>query len=244
MHRISKCSTAKFAAIYLLIIILLTSTAFGAPVGPDKIVNLTTETAPVRSAFKLNTSGGTFTTLRINITATTYRWKAYAGNVTGKFTLDDAKNYTIYDWTISTVAGEVYATRSSTLVSWAGIKCANATTIRTEEIALNISSTSDDSINRTFDKKPFTHNEFYAGAVKISSNSCPSTATYVNSTKQTVRFQEVMLYDASRIVYAGLLENKIKGFNNKYYDFQLILPESGLEGQQAATPYYFYIELT
>jgi hypothetical protein len=215
-----------------------------APTGPDRIINLTTETSPVRGAFMLNTSGGTFTTVKINITAQTYRWKAYVGNVTGKFTLDDSRNYTIYDWSISTVAGEVYATRSSTLVNWQSIQCANNNSIRLEEIALNISRSNDDSINRTFNRKPYSHDEFYVAATKFNANSCPATSTYVNSTRQSAVFQEVVLFDAANIVYAGILESKIRGFDNNYYDFQLIVPESGLEGSQAPTAYYFYVELT
>ncbi|MFH0978186.1 MAG: hypothetical protein V1837_02680 [Candidatus Woesearchaeota archaeon] len=212
--------------------------------GPEQIKNLSTVTAPVKSAYKLNTTGGTFTTLLINITSQTYRWKAYAGNITGKLSLDDNLNSTIYDWSIATVAGEVYATRSSTTITWQNIICANISTARAEEQALNISSSNDDSINRTFIKSALAHKEFYTATKKFASGSCPAIATYVNNTAQSGNFQEVLLYDSARIVYAGLLENKAKGFNNQYYDFQLIVPESGLEGSQPVTAYYFYVELT
>jgi len=232
--------------IVLALCCILLSPAFAAeqPVGPNRIVNKSTETAPVRSAYLLNTSGGTFTTLLINITAQTYRWKAYAGNVTGKLTLDDNLNYTIYDWNIASVAGEVYATRKSSIVQWSSIRCANKSTIRTEEIRLNISSANDDGINRTFMSSSLSHDEFYVATTRFAAGTCKSIATYVNSTSQAAKFQEVALYDSSYIVYAGLLENKQRGFDNNYYDFQLILPESGLEAQQAPTAYYFYVELS
>jgi len=52
------------------------------------------------------------------------------------------------------------------------------------------------------------------------------------------------MYDGSSTVYATFLENKSRGFNNKYYDFQLILPESGLPGTVSPTSYYFYVEIS
>jgi hypothetical protein len=232
---------AAWAGIVLLCIGL--SIAAEQPTGPTSITNLSTEAPGVLPAYKLNTSGGTFTTLLINVTAQTYRWKAYAGNITGRLTLDDNMNYTIYDWSIATVSGQVYATRSATLISWQNIRCANETTVRSEEFALNISSSNDDSINRTFIAHPKIHDKFYAGTKYIQNNTCPSIATHVNNTAQNSTFQEVLLYDTSHVVYAGLLENGAKGFDNNYYDFQIIVPESGLEAQQAPTAYYFYVEL-
>jgi hypothetical protein len=233
---------AIIPAILCMLLILLSAQA-QQPTGPDEIINLSTETAPVRGAYMLNTSGGTFTTLIINVTATTYRWKAYAGNITGKLTLDDSLNYTIFDWTIAIVTGEIYATRAATLIDWAKIGCANATHVAQEEYALNITASQDDSINRTFIASQDIHDSFYVGSAYIENNTCPSISTYVNNTPQNESFQEVLLYDNSTIVYTGLLEDSVKGFDNNYYDFQLIVPESGLEGQQAPTPYYFYVEL-
>jgi hypothetical protein len=236
-----------FRVVILIVSCMLFSTMASAaqqPTGPDNIKNLSTVAPTPRSAYMLNTSGGTFTTLLINISSQTYRWKAYAGNITGKFVLADNMNKSIYDWSISSVSGEVYATRSATVITWANIICGNSTSVKTEERALNITSSNDDSINRTFMGHINTHNAFYVGTKLISANSCPSISTFVNNTRQTSKFQEVLLYDKIRTVYTGLLEAGAKGFNNQYYDFQLIVPESGLQGQQPVTPYYFYVELS
>ena len=45
------------------------------------------------------------------------------------------------------------------------------------------------------------------------------------------------------LVYAALIQNNVYGFDSTIYDFQILLPESGLEGTQANTVYYFYVEL-
>jgi hypothetical protein len=56
-------------------------------------------------------------------------------------------------------------------------------------------------------------------------------------------FEELLLYDGSYVVYAALLEDSITGFDGTEYDFQMILPDSGLEGSQTPETYYFYVEL-
>ena len=73
--------------------------------------------------------------------------------------------------------------------------------------------------------------------------------TYVNSTAQSTRFEEVVLYDSPQlgngnIVYATPLEQDYYGFNNQTFDFQMIVPENGAPGFSGATAYYFYAELT
>ena len=72
------------------------------------------------------------------------------GNVTGRLTLDNSDNQTIYDWTYTRGDGEVYATRASS-VTWSTLLCANSTTISAEESALNQVSGHPDSISNTFD---------------------------------------------------------------------------------------------
>ena len=45
------------------------------------------------------------------------------------------------------------------------------------------------------------------------------------------------------ILYAAPLKNDSYGYNNGTYDFQMILPMDGREGDRANIAYYFYIEL-
>ena len=211
------------------------------PQGPNITYNYT-ETITPRPALEITTPGGSFTTLVLNATQQSYKWKAYVGNVTGKLTLANAQGHVIYDWTLAIITGEVYASRNNT-IDWGSITCADASIITSEEQALNIPSTSIDSINNTFNNT--IHRSFYVGGIHIQNSTCPSIATYVNSTRQQLTedadFQEVLLSDGSSLVYATLIEPGKQGFDWSNYDFQMIVAED----ETAETPhtYYFWVEI-
>jgi hypothetical protein len=211
------------------------------PVGVSVEFN-ETQNYSVMPAASITTAGGTFTTLKLNTTTQTMRWKAYAGNISGKLTLDDGANYTIYDWSLALIAGEVYASRNSS-INWANVNCSNRTHIYAEENAMNISWENADSINKTFINT--IHKQFVTGNRLIINSTCPAIATYINDTSQApaenATFQEIMLYDGSNILYSTIIEPGNDGFNRQKYNFQLILPEKGIPS--APTTYYFFAEL-
>jgi len=238
-------SEIKLIALILAIMlftILKMPISLAVPGGPSITYNYTETNVPA-PATAINTSGGTITTMNLYGITQDPRWKAYVGNVSGKYSLQDASNYTIYDWTITTVAGEVYASRTNA-VNWSTIGCANSTQISSEETALNITSSYDDSLSRTFANK--VHRRFYVGTTEITNSSCYAIATFVSNQSQPATenadFQEVLLSDKSYAVYAGLLENKTTGYNVQKYDFQMIVPDYGIEGAGSVL-YYFYMEL-
>ncbi|MBS3119748.1 hypothetical protein J4475_02900 [Candidatus Woesearchaeota archaeon] len=204
-----------------------------------------TESLPVKSVGTITTAGGSFTVVNLNVTNQNSRWKAYVGNATGTLTLQDGNNYTIYDWSVSAPAGEVYATRGSS-VTWASIRCAGVSNITSEQTALNISTLKDDSINNTFLNN--SHKAMVVGDIILSNSSCFSIATYVNSTAQAsdenALFQELLLSDVNNIVYSTIIENNRPGYNNASLDFQMIVPDYGNETITSDVPYYFYIELS
>lgn len=232
----------------LLLILLLLSLFSAAFVVADPsgagITFNSTETITPLAAASSTTAGGSFTTLVLNATTQTPRWKAYVGNATGSFALRNLDNYTIYDWDGSYTSGEVYASRASS-VNWGAIQCASNASVDAEDGALNISASSVDSINNTFNTS--THRTFWVGTEPIANSSCRAIALYVNSTRQTLNenadFQEVLLQDDTQaLVYASLIDQNTQGYDNKPYDFQMIVPED----EYAVTPhtYYFWLELS
>jgi hypothetical protein len=213
------------------------------PVGPIITFNSTTNSTP-RPAAAITTAGGTFTTLLLNTTAQTYRWKAYVGNVSGKLTLSDAVNKSIFDWTVTSVTGEVYATRNNAAIDWATVGCADNVLINNEDTYMNMSMISPDTINKTFNNT--IHRTFYVGANKLQNSTCRAIATYVNGTAQSPSentvFQEILLEDgASNLIYTTLVNPNTIGYNSQRYDFQMILAEN--EYQATPTNYYLYVEL-
>jgi len=236
----------RMPLIALLMIVIFTNlsilTFAGTPTNPTVVYN-TSETVTPRPALLLNTTGGSFTTLIFNATSQNYKWKAYVGNVTGRLTLADQSNKSIYDWRFTSITGKVYASRNNS-VDWSTISCADRSNISTEDSYLNIQQTSIDSINNTFNRS--IHKGFYAANRQIQNSTCPSIATFVNDTTQTInesaKFQEVILKDAaSRLIFTTIIEGGIKGFDDNPYDFQMIVPNDETIAQP--TPYYFFIEL-
>lgn len=228
--------------IFILLSLSFVTLGEKLPTNPSILSNRTETITPKPLAY-LNTSGGSFTTLVLNASQQNYKWKAYVGNVTGKLSLQDQTNYSIYDWKMSTISGNVYVSRNSS-IDWSNLTCANRTTISNEDSYLNMNPTGIDNINQTFNMT--THKQFYAAAKRIDQSTCPAISTYVNGTAQTNgqnnKFQEILLQDIKgSILYTTIIESQILGFDNSRYDFQMIVAED--ETKQVSTPYYFYMEL-
>ena len=247
MHNSTDKRKIELIWIFAMIAFAIVSAAIvsSAPSGPS-ITVISNETKAASAVRFINTTGGSITTIKLNATSQNYRWKAYVGNVSGTMVLDDANDNTLFRWDLAAISGEVYATRSSSPINWSGTNCSNSTHISMEEYAMNHTS-KDDNITKTFNSQ--THSGFYVGVRQILASTCYSVHTYVNSTAQTTRFEEVVLYDGTNetngnIIYAAPLEQDRYGFDNQTYDFQMIVPENGAPGFSGSTAYYFYVELS
>ena len=107
----------QIIVVLFLVAVTLTSVVLGAPIGPEITYVLTSEKSSATGTTVSNSShtGGTINIMNLNANQKNPHWKAYVGNITGKLTLDDADNYTIYEWSIADLQGEVYATRASSI---------------------------------------------------------------------------------------------------------------------------------
>ncbi|MFH0978183.1 MAG: hypothetical protein V1837_02665 [Candidatus Woesearchaeota archaeon] len=228
-----------------LIALYLAVTVLAAPVGPDSITYVQNASRGVKGPIaRTQDERGTITTIRINVTQQSLYWKAYLGNVSGKITLDDNLNYTMFDWTLTSSGGEVFASRKASTVLWTSIRCANKTVVEAESLALNHTFEKTDGLNKTFRRN--NHTSFFVGNQPIGANSCNHTAhPYVNDGPQKSSFSEVLLYDTEGwIVYASVMNQSVHGYNNQHVDFQMLVGEKGQEGFQTPVAYYFYVELT
>ena len=156
------------------------------------------------------------------------------------------------------ISGEVYATRSSGTINWGNINCSYSNTSTKEGLVMNQTG-SDDNLTRTFNDT--LHSAFSVGSVNILANSCPSTKTYVNDTRNANNsnlFQEIILYDGGRnytlnfsddpaftnIVYTTIISPAAFNYRKEVADFQLLVPERGYASWVSTTAYYFYVELS
>jgi hypothetical protein len=226
----------------LFSVFIMTGMAFANPDGPSQVVFVSNETKAANPAFEVNISGGYISTINITAVMQNPRWKAFVGNVTGKFTLDDASGSTIFDWTLATISGQIYATRNSSSLNWPVIACASTANIEDENIAMGHTGQQD---NLTVTFSSAEHPEFFVGAQQILQDSCDHALnTFVNSAAQASNFFEVTLNTEGNIVYATVIESSETGFDGNLYDFQMIVPEVGTPGFGGATAYYLYVELT
>lgn len=223
---------------------MLSATAvIGAPTGPTNIASGPSSRYDLNDGgYQVDAYAGNVTELNINATTITQGWQGYYGNVLGTIVLGDSSNKTLYDWSLTTPSGEIYASRASS-ITWTSINCSNSTEIASEETALGFTAASKDGIDETFTTP--NHPSFFVGNVNITTNSCNSTNLHNSSSvSESTKWYELLLADgSSNMVYTALLENDKDGFNGSNYDFQLIVGENGHLGDASTTPYYFWVEL-
>ena len=256
----------------LLMGVLAASITYAAalvPVAPNSVTERTNFTKGNLSGWGQNDSRGFVYENNMAHTQASTKWKAYVGNITGSYGLVDASNNAIYDWSIITTKGEVYATHSDPAVggagvpSWAAMACATEAIRKNESLYFNhgdhnLSTPGDDEdayINTWKDGSTaaFNHSAFFVGETSIATDACYGTNLYSNNAAQTVLWQEVVLSDLTcnpsvstyycSVVYAALIANNSVGFNGKTYDYQILVPEQNANGTPAERAYWFYIEL-
>ncbi len=154
---------------------------------------------------------------------------------------------------------------------WENLTCASHTLIKNETFFYEHPGQDEDALNKTF-VPGFTLTTFYAGERRVmdanvttpagdggyeakGSDTCAGAYMNKNNADQSTDFLQVMLTDQTYqvptdlehrqydIIYAALIENNTVGYDGNTYDFQMILPQSGLQGNQPNVIFYFYIEL-
>ena len=112
-----------------LIIILAVCSAvyvFGDPAAPTTATASDAQRANISQygTKSIPASAGNVTKLTLVGTSVTQTWQGFYGNITGTITLDDASNYTFYDWSLAEPQGEIYAT-NATVSDWSTAHCFN-----------------------------------------------------------------------------------------------------------------------
>jgi hypothetical protein len=247
-----KKSEIEFNKKSLLVIIVLDVLIIGFflaevnaadPVSPDSISISSNTTRAAPSAKMVNISGGYIANMNLSATVQNTRWKAFVGHVIGRFTLQDENGAQIFDWSLTSNTGRVYATRNSSSPTWTNVECANLTTLNAENTLLEHSNVND-NLTATFNiSAGASHNPFYVGGVYINSNTCPTLNTYKNNATQDSDFEEMALYDNTNVFFSTILEDDETGYNSLDYDFQMIIPENGNSSRSVITAYYLYVEV-
>ena len=242
-----------------------------SPNPPDTLtVGGSTRHVETVNGFQVPAAAGNVSALVLVDTRITSFWQGYYGNVSGTIVLDDAGNSTLFAWELATPSGEVFAVNTSSVVNWNNVTCVNftgnasgsaATGLTPGSSVINLSNLavqfnmnrtvslqnlSPDAVNNTFNTT-FSGNFNVGTRTIVAGDNCPQAFTFVNDAYQVGSFRNVLLHDnRSALIFAAFLENNKDGFQTggqDLSDFQMLVAEDGTPGKEAASTYYFYVEL-
>jgi hypothetical protein len=209
---------------------------------------------------------GNITSLGVYGDSITQSWQGYFGNVSGTIELAGADGSVLYNWSLASPEGEIYAAREDA-ISWTSVQCFNYTAVGNYssesggggtslygknlsqlESEFNIAGDDADGVDETFSLfGAGTHDLFYLGSNEFSEGECRSTRIFGDSgAGVNDEFEEVLLYDpvTQEVVFTSLLEEaNVLGFDGSDKDFQMLVLEDGHGTDVGTTRYYFFVEL-
>jgi len=166
-------------------------------------------------------------------------WQGYDGNVSGAIFLGTASSDRMYQWSVSSMAGEVFVTQDSsvTLTEWEALQARAGADIDTD---FSFTAGDSDSATNTFDTNP--------SAIIVAGQSIDggaNTAAMTYNASNTSTWTTIALAGSSpaeaNYVFVGVISNDGEAYDGTTKDFQMIVPENEATGTET---YYFYVELT
>jgi hypothetical protein len=259
----------KGLLLFIMVVMILSIANIMAivPSGAN-IVYSRNQTAPPDAPADYDAIAGNVTELTIMGYTRTQTWQGYYGNVSGTIQLADNSDNVMYNWSLASPEGEVYAVNTSG-VAWANVQCFNFTANgsfdsdtaqrgSTNLFGMNLSMLESeygiiandvDGVDETF-SVPLgagSHDLFYTNNLQFSEGECISTRVYDNTnTGVNNNFEEVLLYDPDNhvVIFTSILdEESPAGFDSSAHDFEMLVLENGHGTDIATTKYYFYVEL-
>ena len=215
-----------------IVIALLALTIYvsAVPAGPKTLDRSNEDRWPVWAAINTTAIAGNVTELTFNGSTVTRTYQGYYGNITGMIVLGDNLNNTLYDWTLASPQGEIFAIRNNagvTVPDWGSVVCAEQPHIQTEDVRLNVNETIDeDAVNRTFvvggapdqlarfgagPVNLAAHPQFWVANQSIANDSCAVATMYNSSGQPSPYFKEVLLQDATQnyIIYTAIIAHTV-----------------------------------
>jgi hypothetical protein len=264
----------RLLVVFLVLALVSLGGVFAAvPFGADTVTSISNQTAPIDVAQSHDAIAGNVTELNVYGYTTTQSWQGYFGNVSGVIQLADSNDNVMYNWSLASPEGEIYASEEAS-VNWGNIQCFNFTADNstaddsanrggTSQFGLNLTEIHNrygiagddvDGLDKTFSLTGthengggLTHDLFYTNNLEFSAGECLSTHIFDSTGSATdSTFQEVLLYDPDNqaLVFASLLDEEDPlGFDNRPHDFQMLVLEDGHGTDIDTRTYYFYVEL-
>jgi hypothetical protein len=222
-----------------LMISVLSSLVIAAPNGVDVNAGTSTRSNATGPDNDPNAMAGNVTELTVTGTSITQAWQGYFGNVSGTIQLANSADNVMYNWSLASPKGEIYASNAST-ITWSGIQCYNETANLSEfEQRFGIGVGDADGLNETFNLND--HVGFVTNSIPFTTGVCDNTKLFNSAGIGT--FTEVLLTDGPSLVFTSLLLQNANGFDNVPHDFEMLVLENGHGADTNPTTYYFWAEL-
>lgn len=227
---------------------------------------VSSQRAPVDAPQSHEAIAGNVTEINIQGFSTTQSWQGYFGNISGTIQLADANDNALYNWSLASPQGEIYASINDS-IDWTNIQCLNfsatgtyaddtsnaggtsqfGTNLTQLESAYGIDWDDVDGVNETFTLLgASSHDTFYANNLEFLDSECHTTRLFTDlGTSEAGKFEEVLLYEptSQSVVFTSLIDEDVLGFDDRTHDFQMLVLEDGHATDTSTTTYYFYVEL-
>jgi len=255
----------RFLIFFLIILIQFSLVLAVQPFGAN-VNEINSTRAAADSPSSAPALAGNVTELNIDGYSVTQSWQGYFGNVSGTIQLSDSEDNIMYNWSLASPQGEIYASINDSL-EWTYIQCLNfsadgtygndqaqvggtsfyGTNLTQLESTFNIIPDDVDGVNETFTLQGVgTHNQFFTNNLEFSEGECMSTRVFDSTgSGQDNNFEEVLLYEpeSQSVVFTSLLNEDTLGFDGRTHDFEMLVLEDGHGTDTDTTTYYFYVEL-
>ena len=256
-------------AVTLVLVMTFVSISFVSSQVPSGAVpsSQRNETFTPDNSSRVDAIAGNVSEVNFHSRTVTQSWQGYFGNVTGVIVLGDTNQNIMYNWSVASPRGQIYASTNNTVV-WQYIQCFNFTADGTYNAAdlnyygntslhgtnltllqeeFGVQSRDDDSVNNTFRWIGAQgHSVFYTNNYEFSKGECQTTRVFgPDGSQNEGEFEQVLLYEpsTSSVVFVSLLEEDRLGFDNVTHDFQMLVLEDGHGTDIQTTPYYFWVAL-
>ena len=211
--------------LFALLAVLLSATVLAIEPFGATVTNISSVRAPADNATSDEAMAGNITELSVNTEfSITQSWQGYFGNVSGTIQLADNGDNVMYNWSLASPEGEIYASTNNSVV-WNYIQCfnfdatgtygdigtggvpggmnADGTNLTILENQFGIASDDVDGVDNTFsllgtheNGGGFTHDLFYTNNLEFAAGECYSTHLFSAANKsEDSKFQEVILYE-------------------------------------------------
>jgi hypothetical protein len=217
----------KFSRLFLLLalltVFLSTTISALAPFGAN-VANISSVRAPEDTAGSTDAMAGNVSELTISGYSLTQSWQGYFGNVSGTIMLADLGDNVMYNWSLASPEGEIYASKNNSII-WNYVQCLNfsadgtygdiatggnpgATNTQGTNLAIlnaefGIDFGDVDAPNNTFSLdgshesgEYYFHDLFYTNNLEFLAGECLSTNVFgASNSSENNTFQEVLLYE-------------------------------------------------